>query len=111
LCKPNGDKAKFFQFTIDTGADYTLISRADAMYLGIEYSRIRQKEINAEVANCTPMRTKLVRLSMEIGGRNFLVPVLVASGQVGCLLGRIGVFEHFDVLFREREQEVIFKSA
>ena len=38
-------KARYFEFLIDSGADYTLISKTDAYVLGIDYKKIRKKEI------------------------------------------------------------------
>jgi hypothetical protein len=39
------NKARYFEFLIDSGADYTLISKSDAYLLGIEYEKIDTKEL------------------------------------------------------------------
>lgn len=109
LRKPNG-KARYFELLIDTGADYTLISQYDAQLLGVTYKAIKQKEMKVEVANLAFIRTKKVSLLLTIEGHDFTVPVLIARDGVESLLGRKGLFEHFDVLFRESHEEVIFKK-
>lgn len=103
-------RARYFEFLIDTGADYTLISQYDAQLLGINYRNIKQKEIKVEVANLAFIHTKKISLLLTIEGREFIVPVLVAREQVESLLGRRGIFEHFDVLFQEHNQQVLFKK-
>lgn len=109
LRKLNG-KARYFEFLIDTGADYTLISQYDAHLLGINYKNIKQKEIKVEVANLAFIHTKKVSLLLTLEGYDFHIPVLVAREEVESLLGRKGIFEHFDVLFREYNQQVLFKK-
>lgn len=109
LRKPRG-KARYFEFLIDTGADYTLISQYDAQLLGIKYKNIKQKEIKVEVANLAFIHTKKVSLLLTMEGRDFTIPVLIAREKVESLLGRKGVFEHFDILFQEHNEEVIFKK-
>lgn len=87
LRKPNG-KAKYFEFLIDTGADYTLISHYDAQILGLTYKAIKQKEIKVEVANLTFIHTKKVSLILTIDNHDFKIPVLVAREKAEPLLGR-----------------------
>ncbi|MEK7524679.1 MAG: retropepsin-like aspartic protease [Patescibacteria group bacterium] len=109
LRKPNG-KARYFELLIDTGADYTLISQYDAQLLGLKYKAIKQKEIKVEVANLTFIYTKKVSLLLTIEGHEFTIPVLIARDGVESLLGRKGLFEHFEVVFQEYNQQVIFKK-
>lgn len=108
LRKPNG-KARYFELLIDTGADYTLISQYDAELLGLRYKAIKQKEIKVEVANLAFIRTKKVSLLLTIEGYDFTIPVLIAREGVESLLGRKGIFEHFEVIFQEYNEQVVFK--
>lgn len=103
-------KARYFEFLIDTGADYTLISQYDAQLLGLKYKNIKQKEIKVEVANLAFIHTKKVSLILTIEDYDFNVPVLIAREEVESLLGRKGIFEHFNVLFQEYSEQVIFKK-
>lgn len=52
LRKRNG-RTRYFNFLLDSGADFSLISKSDAIVLGIDYSLIESKEIKVEVANLT----------------------------------------------------------
>lgn len=107
LRKKSG-KARYFEFLIDSGADYTLISQYDAQLLGVEYKRIKQKEIQVEVANLAFIHTKKTMLILTIENENFPIPVLIARENVESLLGRKGLFNKFDILFKENQEEVIF---
>ena len=108
--RKGNNKARYFEFLIDSGADFTLISQSDALLLGIEYKSIKTKEIKVEVANLTYIHAKRTNITITIGNNNFAVPVLVAKEEVERLLGRKGVFDKFDVTFKEKSQEVIFKN-
>lgn len=107
LRKESGN-ARYFEFLIDSGADYTLISKYDAALLGVEYEQIEGKEITVEVANLTFIHAKRINLILTIEGQDLIVPVLVAAEDVEALLGRKGIFEHFDILFQENREQVIF---
>lgn len=100
--------AKYFQFLIDTGADYTIIPKSDAYLLGVHYEDIKQKEIKLEAANLTLIKAKKVSLVLTIDQYNIAIPVLIAKNNVEPVLGRKGLFEHFDILFQERQQQVVF---
>lgn len=108
--RTSNGKAKYFKFLIDSGADYTLISRSDALIIGIDYSELNSQEIEVEVANLTFIHAKKTTLIITIENQDLTIPVLIAKEDVECLLGRKGIFDKFDVTFKEREQIVIFKS-
>lgn len=108
----NGNnRARYFEFLVDTGADFTLISRYDAQLLGLVYNKMKQKEIKVEVADLTFIRAKKVSLVMSIEGHDFKIPVLVAKKSVESLIGRKGLFDNFDVIFKEREQQIVFVNV
>jgi len=101
--------ARYFELLIDTGADFTLISRSDASLLGIKYNEIKSETVKVEIANLEKINARKTLLNIEINGEKFKIPILVANGEVESLLGRKGVFEHFEVTFKESEQQVLFK--
>jgi predicted aspartyl protease len=109
LHKGNG-KARYFEFLIDSGADYTLIANSHAYLLGLEYNKLKSKEIKVEVANLAFIHAKKAKLTLTIEDMVFTITVLVAKEEVECLLGRRGVFDNFDVIFMESERQVIFKK-
>lgn len=104
-------RARYLEFLIDSGADYTLISKSNAYLLGLNYSEINKREVKVEVANLAFISTKKVSLKLTIEGEEINVPALIANQEVENLLGRKGVFDKYDITFKEREQRVIFKKA
>lgn len=76
--------------------------------MGIKYSKLKQKEIKVEAANHTFMHTKKLPLILTVDGRDFIIPVLIAKEKVESLLGRKGIFDHFDIIFQEQKKRVIF---
>lgn len=105
------NRARYFEFLIDTGADYTLISKSDAQLLGIDYLGIDSQEITVEVANLSVIHAKRTSVKMILDSEEFVVPVLVAREDVERLLGRKGIFDSFDVLFQEKVGRVVFKRV
>ena len=103
--------AKYMGFLIDTGADFTLVSRSSAFSIGLDYSKISSPEIKIEVASLATIMTKKVELIMTIEGRNLLIPILIANQEVENLLGRKGIFDYYDVTFQQREGRVIFTEV
>ena len=103
-------KARYFEFIIDSGADYTLIANSNAIILGIEYNKLKTKETKVEVANLAFIHAKQTTLTITIENNSFNIPVLVAKEEVECLLGRKGIFDKFDITFQERQKQVIFKN-
>ena len=109
LKKGNG-KARYFEFLVDSGADFTMISKSYSSLLDVDYDTIKSAEIKVEVANLAFIHAKKITLILTIEGNDFSVPVLIANEEVECLLGRKGVFESFDITFQENQQQVIFKK-
>lgn len=105
------NRARYFEFLIDTGADYTLISKSDAQLLGIDYLKLETQEITVEVANLSVIHAKRAQVKMTLDNEEFTVPVLIAKENVERLLGRKGIFDAFDVLFQEKLGRVTFRRA
>ncbi len=104
------NKARYFEFLVDSGADMTLISRSDAIVLGVNYDEIDVPEMKVEVANLSHIHTKKCLMTIEMDGEKFRIPVLVAKEEVERLLGRAGIFTRYEVVFRERAGEVEFRK-
>jgi predicted aspartyl protease len=101
-------KAKYFRFLIDSGADYTVISSSDAYLLGLDTSQIKNKPLQVEVANLTHIKAFETQMHIYIDSKPITIPLLVAEGEVECLLGRKGIFDFYDVLISNRQQKVTF---
>ena len=71
------DKSRYLEFLIDSGSDFTIIPKSDAMILGIDYDEIKSKEIKIEAANLTVMHGKEISLNFEVADEKFKIPVLV----------------------------------
>ena len=108
--KKGKNRARYFEFIIDSGADFTLISQTDASLLGIDYRDLKTKEIKVEVANLSFIHAKRTTVKCTIGNNDFSIPILIAKEEVERLLGRKGVFSNFEITFKEREQYVLFKK-
>lgn len=106
--KASQGKARYFEMLIDSGADYTLIPKTDALLLGIDYNSIDSQEIKVEVANLAFIHTKRTNIILTIHDIEISIPVLIAKEEVECLLGRKGVFDVFDVIFQESKNQVVF---
>ena len=99
--------SRYFEFLIDSGSDYTLISKSHAVLLGIDLKKLKTDKV--ELANLSFIKVYKSRLSITINNTALIIPVLIADEEVECLLGRKGVFEHFEVLFQENKSLVTFK--
>ncbi len=100
--------SRYFEFLIDTGADYTLIPDTDAALLGISYNELPEHEIRVEAANFTFIHAKKTIIKIKINETSLKIPVLVSKDPMDRLLGRKGVFNHFEVNFQECYQNVTF---
>lgn len=102
------ENLRYFRLLIDSGADYTLISEKDGQLFGLDYNDIYTKEIKIEMADSSFIHAKKKILLMNIEGVELKVTALITKENVECLMGRQGVFENFDILFKEVDQEVVF---
>lgn len=97
----NKDRAKYFEFLVDSGSDFTLISQYNAEYLGLFYNKIIAPVKKVEVANSTFIHAKQTLITIKIADMDLKIPIFITKEHVDCLLGRKGVFEYFDILFQE----------
>lgn len=109
--RDKNEKFRYCEFLVDSGADYTMIPNSTALVLSLEYEKIDSEEIKVEVANLAFMHTKKTTLTLTLEGHDFEIPVLIAKEEAECLLGRKGIFENFDILFQENQQQIIFKKV
>jgi len=93
---------------VDSGADITLIPYSVGIALG--FSLKPQDEIR-RIGGVGGGKISVVvrRVKMRIGSMGLNVRVAwCMSEDVPLILGRLDVFNKFDVLFKEREEKVIF---
>ncbi len=107
----NKDELHFVDFLVDTGADYTMMSKFDAEAIGVDYGDIKGKEIVFEAANITSIRGKETRLIMSLRDMTFSIPVIITKGENERVLGRIGFFDTFNVTFKQKIGVIIIEEA
>jgi hypothetical protein len=91
---------------VDSGADYTLIPYRMGRFLGLNAVATEVKEIGG-IGGVIGVRLAIV--PMRIGKYQFDCAIAWAQiERVPLLLGREGVFEHFEVTFRQKARKVIF---
>ncbi|MFH1563990.1 MAG: retropepsin-like aspartic protease [Nitrospirota bacterium] len=106
-----GDKSIPYRMLVDPGADITLIARLTGEYLGLQ---IEKEDKIYELSGVTgePISVIIKEIKMRIGDIEF--PLRVAWSmieEVPLLIGRLDVFDRFDVELRQREGKVIFKEV
>jgi len=95
---------------VDSGADVTLLPRSVGELLGFE---IHKGEEIKEVKGLGNSRVPIVirKVFMKIGEKKFEARVAWGlTEDVPLVLGRLDVFNKFDILFKEREEKVVFMA-
>jgi hypothetical protein len=93
-------------FYVDSGADHTLISYKIGRLLGCTADSGGIHEIHGVNG---VVGVIYVTLSVAMAGRSFKAPVAWAQmEEVPLLLGRAGVFDQFEIRFRQNRREVRF---
>lgn len=92
---------------IDSGADITLIPRALGEILGLELAESEIREIRGVGSARVPMIVRKVWL--KIGEHEFEARIAWALEEgVPPLLGRLDIFNRFDVHFKEQDRIIEF---
>jgi hypothetical protein len=103
--KNGQEKIKLHSY-IDSGADVTLIPFSLGELLGFKADKEKTEHLGG-ISDGVSVIYK--RCQIKIG--NCLFPILVAwalSEDVPVLLGRAGVFDTFDITFKQKEGKIIF---
>ena len=100
--------SRYFEFQIDTGADFSLISKYHALILGLKLSNA--EIVQMELADCSNINVWKSELKITIADSEFLIPIMITDAHVDPLMGRKGIFDKFDVTFKERDQKTIFSA-
>lgn len=101
----------FFGF-LDTGSDISIIPLEIAEILGIESKE--EGEVIGITGNKMKVRHGNIKIifGKERQEYQFTMPVLIPEKEGGqIIIGRLGFFENFKIIFSESEKKIIFKKV
>lgn len=95
---------------IDSGADIILIPRQFGETLGLELKNDKIEEVGGIGNNKVPIVIK--EAMIRIGEKELKAKIAWALiEEVPPLLGRIDVFDNFDVIFKQKNKKIIFEIS
>jgi hypothetical protein len=98
-------------FYADSGAAYSIVSVQLALAAGFDFKQGERTSIQVGDGDCLPVY--LHRLPLQIGARLLQARVGFAEryGLHFNLLGRLDVFENFNISFREHDGVILFEPV
>lgn len=94
-------------FYVDSGADYTLVPYRMGKFLGMQKRAGDVQEIGGVGGG---IKIRLTAIQMKVGEHEFASPIAWAQIEnVPFLLGREGVFDHFEITFNQKNHMVCFR--
>ncbi len=95
---------------LDTGADFSIFNKSDAMRLGLNWKA--GSSIKLCNADGTSFNAKSFKLNVEIEGYKFKAVICFVDNSKSSmpLLGRSEVFEKFRITILEKEKIVEFET-
>lgn len=107
LKRSDGEWLLYF-FYLDSGADLTLIPYRLGRFLGFKESGMPRTEIQGINGKVAVIMTDVL---MRIAGKEFMSPVAWSQIEgVPLLLGREGIFDQFEIVFRQEGHKVLFRT-
>ena len=102
-----GEIRKKFIPLLDSGADYSVFYRSDAIALGLDWKKGQPTSFQS--ANGSIFHARKFKLKLEIESVPFLADICFVENTKNQtrLLGRHGIFSTFDVLFQERKRRIM----
>jgi hypothetical protein len=97
-----------YPMLIDSGVDVTLIPRVTEERLALKPPNENEVKSLGGIAGGVPVAYRTIDLKIE----NIKFPVRIAWSQiedVPPVLGRVDVFDKFDIEFKQSERKIIFK--
>lgn len=93
---------------LDSGADISIIPRKVGIELGLKLPR-KTEGFSVGVGGVSP--NMVVELKLKINGIALEIPFvwLYHETDVPVILGRKGVFDFFDIEFKQREKKIILR--
>ncbi|MEW6609140.1 MAG: hypothetical protein AB1414_17140 [bacterium] len=105
----SGEKSFRCEMLLDSGADITLIPKRAGDYLGFEIEKEEIKELKGIGEGAIPYIIK--RVKIKIGNDEVETRIgWVLIEEVPFLLGRLDIFDQFDIKFDHSNRKVIFEK-
>lgn len=93
---------------IDSGADVTMIPLSLGKLIGLQLREDKVEQIGGIRGSVPVIYTES---QMRLGEEKFKIPIAWSLiEEVPPLLGRAGVFDRFNVTFKQKEAEIIFEK-
>lgn len=104
-----GEKTFRCEMLLDSGADITLIPKRVGDYLGFEVEKEAIREVRGIGEGAVPYIVKHVKIKI---GEDEIEPRIgwALIEEVPFLLGRLDIFDQFDIKFDHSERKVIFEK-
>lgn len=104
------EKNYFCETIIDSGADITLIPRSLGEFLKLSFQGEKIQEIRGIGEGTIPYVIKTIQI--KIGKFNFASRIGVALiEEIPLILGRLDVFDNFNIEFKQKERLTVFRKA
>jgi hypothetical protein len=108
----NPDRGLGVGMLVDSGADYTTISRGIAESLGLDVESLPDGLTHGVGRRDIPLKSGELTMILQRGGEAYCfdteIHILSEGDLITPLLGRNFIFERFDITFRERKLRVEF---
>ena len=100
---------KDFRFLLDTGADFTMLPFTMADELGVDIENA--PEVTVTGIKREEVRARLAEVTVRIGEVEVELSCLYCMKEdMPYLLGRMGLFQRFNIAFDNRRKRIVFES-
>jgi predicted aspartyl protease len=104
------DGYRKFKFLIDTGADCMMLPRYAAKYIGIDLKSLEKKRSKGIEGH--GINVYIGKIKVRIGGEEFKARCLFSErDDTPFLLGRLDIFDRFDIIFEKDKVKFIKRKA
>ena len=100
---------------LDSGADNTVIPEDLAKVLGLKEEK-NSADVTKGIGGNVKTTSSTIHLTIKNEHEKYSldIPVLILKddkSEVPLLLGRQGIFEHFDITFRQNDEKIVLKKV
>ena len=104
------ERKYFCEMLVDSGADITLIRKSLGKFLGFSFDGKKIQEIRGIGAGTIPY--VIEKIEIKIGEYKFETRIGISMVEnIPLILGRLDVFNNFDIEFKQKTGITIFRKA